>query len=109
MEKLTDTDRISLQKQMDDVCDKQNHVADTVNAKINNLVKNIDVYKMTAQKIENSVNHLTEIQRQIRLLNKPNGYRVEDAEDVLDAYGKILNNLKSFKSQIEDLQKTAKN
>ena len=109
MEKLTDTDRISLQKQMDDVCDKQNHVADTVNAKINNLVKNIDVYKMTAQKIENSVNHLTEIQRQIRLLNKPNGYRFEDAEDVLDAYGKILNNLKSFKSQIEDLQKTAKN
>merc|ERR1719310_2233939 len=107
MEKLTDVDRISLQTQMDDVCDKQNHVADTVSAKINNLVKNIDVYKTTAQKIENSVNHLTEIQRQIRLLNKPIGYRVEDAEEVLEAYGKILDNLKAFKIQMEDLQKTA--
>ena len=107
MERLTDADRISLQTQMDDVCDKQNHIADTVNAKIANLVKNISIYKSTAQKIEDSVNHLTEIQRQIRLLNKPIGYRVEDAEDVLEAYGKILENLKSFKAQMEDLQKTA--
>ena len=105
--KLSDADRISLQTQMDDVCDKQNHVTDTVNAKIDNLVKNIDKYKNTAQKIEDSVNHLTEIQRQIRLLNKPIGYRVEDAEDVLDAYETILNNLKEFKLQMEDLQKTA--
>ena len=105
--KLSDADRISLQTQMDDVCDKQNHVTDTVNAKIDNLVKNIDVYKNTAQKIEDSVNHLTDIQRQIRLLNKPIGYRVEDAEDVLDAYETILNNLKEFKVQMEDLQKTA--
>merc|ERR1719507_695311 len=105
--KLSDADRISLQNQMDDVCDKQNHVTDTVNAKISSLVKNIEVYKSTAQKIENSVNHLTEIQRQIRLLNKPIGYRVEDAEDVLEAYGKILDNLKAFKIQMEDLQKTA--
>ena len=105
--KLSDADTILLQTQMDDVCDKQNHVTDTVNAKIENLVKNIDVYKHTAQKIEDSVNHLTEIQRQIRLLNKPIGYRVEDAEDVLDAYETILNNLKEFKVQMEDLQKTA--
>ena len=28
------------------------------------------------------------------MLNKPIGYRVEDAEDVLEAYQKILNNLK---------------
>ena len=54
-------------------------------------------YKLTAQKIEDSVAHLTEIQRQIRLLNKPIGYRVEDAEDVLEAYERILNNLKDFK------------
>ena len=105
--KLSDADRICLQTQMDDVCDKQNHVTDTVNAKIDNLVKNIHVYKNTAEKIEDSVNHLTEIQRQIRLLNKPIGYRVEDAEDVLEAYETILNNLKEFKVQMEDLQKTA--
>ena len=107
MSQLCDADRINLQSQMDDVCDKQNHVADTVQAKIENLVKNISVYKLTAQKIEDSVNHLTEIQRQIRLLNKPIGYRVEDAEDVLEAYEKILSNLKDFKVQMEDLQRTA--
>ena len=107
MNKLCDADRIILQSQMDEVCDKQNHVADTVQAKIENLVRNISVYKLTAQKIEDSVNHLTEIQRQIRLLNKPIGYRVEDAEDVLEAYEKILSNLKDFKIQMEDLQKTA--
>ena len=107
LDKLSDADRIFLQTQLDDVCDKQNHVADTINAKISSLVRNIDIYKSTAQKIEDSVNHLTEIQTQIRLLNKPIGYRVEDAEDVLEAYGKILDNLKAFKIQMEDLQKTA--
>ena len=107
LDKLSDADRIHLQTQLDDVCDKQNHVADTINAKISNLVRNIEIYKSTAQKIEDSVNHLTEIQTQIRLLNKPIGYRVEDAEDVLDAYGKILDNLKAFKVQMEDLQETA--
>ena len=107
LEKLSDADRITLQTQLDDICDKQNHIADTINAKISSLVRNIEIYKSTAQKIEDSVNHLTEIQTQIRLLNKPIGYRVEDAEDVLEAYGKILDNLKAFKIQMEDLQKTA--
>jgi len=107
MGRLTDADQISLQTLMDDVCDKQNHVADTTQAKIDNLVKNINIYRLTAQKIEDSVNHLTEIQRQIRLLNKPIGCRVEDAEDVLEAYEKILINLKDFKYQMEDLQRTA--
>ena len=107
METLSDADRIALQTILDDVCDRQNQIADTINAKISNLVRNIDIYRTTAQKIEDSVNHLTEIQTQIRLLNKPIGYRVEDAEDVLEAYGKILENLKAFKIQMEDLQKTA--
>ena len=107
MDQLSDSDRISLQTMLDEMCDKQNYVADSINAKISNLVRNIEVYKKTAQKIEDSVNHLTEIQTQIRLLNKPIGYRVEDAEDVLEAYEKILENLKAFKIQMEDLQKTA--
>ena len=107
MSKLTDAEQITLQTLMDDVCDKQNHVADTAQAKIDNLVKNISIYRLTAQKIEDSVNHLTEIQRQIRQLNKPIGCRVEDAEDVLEAYEKILVNLKDFKYQMEDLQRTA--
>ena len=77
MTKLSDADRISLQSQMDEVCDKQNHVADSVQAKIDNLVKNIGIYKLTAKKIEDCVNHLTEIQRQIRMLNKPIGYRYD--------------------------------
>ena len=34
---------------MDEVCDKQNHVADTVTAKIDNLVKNIAVYRKAFQ------------------------------------------------------------
>ena len=107
LDKLSDADRISLQTKLDEVCDRQNYVADNINAKISNLVRNIEVYKNTAQKIEDSVNHLTEIQTQIRLLNKPIGYRVEDAEDVLEAYAKILDNLKAFKIQMEDLQRTA--
>ena len=34
-------------------------------------------------------------------------FRVEDAEDVLKAYEEILNNLKDFKVQMEDLQATS--
>ena len=104
---LSDADRITLQNQMDSVCDKLNQVAETTNKKINELVKNIDHYRQTATKIEESVSHLSEIQKEIKMLNKPIGHRVEDAEDVLSSYEKILGDLKKFKQQLEDLHRTA--
>jgi hypothetical protein len=53
------------------------------------------------------VAHLSTIQQEIRQLNKPIGYRVEDAEDVLTAYEKILKDLKDFKAQLEELHRTS--
>ena len=104
---LNDADRLTLQNTMDEVCDKMNRVADSAKSKIEDLVRNIQHYRKTAQKIEQSVAHLSTIQQEIRQLNKPIGYRVEDAEDVLTAYEKILKDLKDFKAQLEELHKTS--
>ena len=84
-----------------------NRVADAAKSKIDDLVLNIQHYRKTAQKIEHSVAHLSTIQQEIRQLNKPIGYRVEDAEDVLTAYEKILKDLKDFKAQLEELHRTS--
>ena len=107
MPSLNDADRLILQNTMDEMCDKMNRVADSAKSKIDDLVQNIQHYRKTAQKIEQSVAHLSSIQQEIRQLNKPIGYRVEDAEDVLSAYEKILSDLKNFKSQLEELHRTS--
>ncbi len=104
---LCDADRLTLQSQMDDACDKMNQVAEATARKVDELVRNIDKYRKTAAKIEDSVSHLGEIQREIKLLNRPIGHRVEDAEEVLKAYEKILSDLKKFKAQLEELHRTA--
>ena len=63
-----------------------NLVSDTTKTKLVDLTRNIEQYRRTATKIEESVAHLSEIQREIRSLNRPIGYRVEDAEEVLKAH-----------------------
>lgn len=103
---LSDADQLNLQSEMDNVCDKMNQVSDTTKRRVEDLIKNIEQYRKTATKIEQSVTYLSTIQREIKQLNKPIGYKVEDAEDVLDAYEKILADLRSFKEQLEELQKT---
>lgn len=103
---MNDADCLTLQNQLDECCDKMNRISDTTKSKMDDLVTNIQHYRKTAQKIEQSVAHLSCIQQEIRQLNKPIGYRVEDAEDVLTAYEKILADLKEFKTQLEDLHKT---
>jgi nesprin-1 len=104
---LSDADQLTLQSQMDGLCDKMNHVSVAATKRVEALVQNIDHYRETAAKIEDSVSQLGDIQREIKLLNKPIGHRVEDAEDVLASYEKILNDLKRFKGQLEDLHRTA--
>ena len=48
-----------------------NQVSDKNQRKVDELVKNIEQYRKTASQIEQSVNHLTEIQREVRrLLNR---------------------------------------
>jgi len=104
---LSDADRLTLQSRMDGLCDKMNHVTAAAAKRVEDLVKNIEHYRQTASKIEESVVQLGDIQREIKLLNKPIGHRVEDAEDVLASYEKILGDLKRFKGQLEDLHRTA--
>ena len=41
MSKLSDADRIQLQSQLDEVCDKQNHVADTVQETFTDLLSDM--------------------------------------------------------------------
>ena len=104
---LSDGDRLLLQNKMDRECDRLNHISEASNRRLDDLIKNIEHYRKTAIKIEESVAQLNEIQGQIKLLNKPIGHKVEDAKDVLGAYEKILNDLREFKRQLEDLHNTA--
>ena len=107
MPTLYDPDRLTLQSQLDEVCDKMNAVSGTIKKKVDELAANIEHFRKTATHIEKSVSHLGRIQREIKQLNRPIGHRVEDAEDVLASYEKILADLKSFKADLEELQRTA--
>lgn len=104
---VSDADRLTLQSQMDKICDKMNQTTEVTQKRVDSLIQNIEQYRKTAAKIEESVAHLTVIQSEIKMLNKPIGCRVEDAEDVLKSYEKILKDLREFKEQLEVLHRTA--
>ena len=55
-------------------------------------------------KIASIVEYLTQIKREIRSLNKSMGSGVEDAQGILSSYEEVLQKLREFRSQLEQLQ-----
>ncbi|QQP31634.1 Nesprin1like [Caligus rogercresseyi] len=79
---------------------------DSSKRKIDEMVNNINSFRETASKVQSSATRLSEVHSEIRSLNRPIGYRVEDAENSYKSYEHILNDLRKFKAELEELNRS---
>jgi nesprin-1 len=85
---------------------KETHgrVASVINERATTLQKSISEAEEIAARIADAIKFMTDIQKELQELNKPIGSRVEDVEAMLMSYERILNDLKSNKGKLSDLQ-----
>lgn len=101
---ISDTDKLELNEQLKNMKEAHNRVAGIINERASSLQKNIDEAEQAAAKLADAVQFMTKIQGELQELNKPIGSKVEDVEDMLSAYEKILDDLKKNKAKLSDLQ-----
>lgn len=101
---VSDADKLELNDQLKNMKDAHNRVASVINERASSLQKSIAEAEEAAARLAEAVQFISDIQKELNNLNKPIGPRVEDVECMLQAYEKILDNLKKNKEKLSDLQ-----
>lgn len=83
--------------------DKYAKLTQNINDKLRSLQDQIQKYKASKAKLAECIQFLGSVQQEIRDLKKPIGSKIEDVQDLLSSYEKILADLKDSKSKMSDL------
>nr|XP_033322974.1 nesprin-1 [Megalopta genalis] len=100
---VSDADKLELNEQLRNMKEAHGRVAGIVNERAQALRKNIDEAEESLARVAEAVRYMTDVQKELHELNKPIGSKVEDVEAMLDAYERILNDLKANKAKLSDL------
>ncbi|XP_043257160.1 nesprin-1 isoform X11 [Colletes gigas] len=100
---VSDADKLELNEQLQNMKEAHGRVAGIINERALALRKNIDEAEESLARVAEAVQYMTDVQKELQELNKPIGARVEDVEAMLDAYERILNDLKENKAKLSDL------
>ncbi|XP_012271233.1 nesprin-1 isoform X8 [Orussus abietinus] len=101
---ISDADKLELSDRLKSMKDAHGRVAGIINERAAVLQASIDEAEEAAARVAEAVQFMTDIQRELQELNKPIGSRVEDVEGMLQAYERILDDLKANKAKLSDLQ-----
>lgn len=101
---VTDADKLELNEQLQNMKEAHGRVAGIINERALALQKSIDEAEESLARVAEAIQYMTDVQKELHELNKPIGSRVEDVEAMLDAYERILNDLKMNKAKLSDLQ-----
>nr|XP_034172930.1 nesprin-1 isoform X14 [Osmia lignaria] len=101
---VSDADKLELNEQLQNMKEAHGRVAGIINERAVALQKSIDEAEESLARVAEAVQYMTDVQKELHELNKPIGSRVEDVEAMLDAYERILNDLKGNKAKLSDLQ-----
>lgn len=100
---VSDADKLELNEQLQNMREAHGRVAGIINERALLLRKSIDEAEESLARVAEAVQYMTDVQKELQELNKPIGARVEDVEAMLDAYERILNDLKENKAKLSDL------
>lgn len=101
---LTSGDKQKLTDQLKNVRDRYDKVANLIDDRLKYLEKHIKEYLEAKQKVTDYIQFMGLIQAEIKNLNKPVGSKIEDVQDLLQSYEKILSDLKDSKAKIGEIQ-----
>lgn len=101
---LSNAEKLKLNEQLKNLKDRYGKIMNGINEKIRSLQDHIKKYKDAKAKLAECVQFLNAIQQEIRDLNKPIGSKIEDVQNLLSSYERILADLKDSKAKMGDLQ-----
>lgn len=100
---ITETDKIILNETLTSIRERYNRIHKLIQERKSMLKSNIQQLRDIQGRIAESVQFVSEIQNQLKNLNKPIGSKVEDVHNILGAYERILNDLKTNKARLGDV------
>lgn len=101
---ISDADKLELSEKLKSMKDTHGRVASIINERAAALQKSINEAEEVAAHVAEAVQFMTDIQQELQELNKPVGAKVEDVEGMLATYERILDDLKTNKAKLSNLQ-----
>lgn len=101
---LNEADKLILQTQLNTAKDKHGRLLGVIKDRINTATDILRRHKEAAQKIQDSIQFLARIQKEIKELNRPVGAKIEEVQIMLNSYHKILNDLNDHKGELDSLK-----
>lgn len=101
---LSNAEKLKLNDQLKNLKDRYTKITNSIQSKIRQLQDNVKKYKEGKAKLAECVQFLNGVQQEIRELNKPVGSKIEDVQNLLSSYERILADLKDSKAKMGDLQ-----
>ncbi|KAJ9594434.1 hypothetical protein L9F63_014159, partial [Diploptera punctata] len=101
---VSEADKLMLSEQLNAMKDKHGHISNIIRDRSNALKDQIKQYKLATARMEECVNVMSDIQKEMKELNRPVGSKVEDVQGMLHSYEKILAEMKANKLKLGDLQ-----
>ena len=83
---VSEADKLTLSEQLNGMKDKHGRISNIIRDRSDALKDQIEQCKQAAAKVEECVNFMTEIQKEIKELNRPVGSKVEDVQGMLASY-----------------------
>jgi nesprin-1 len=100
---ISETDKFGLNETLNNMRDRHGRISALIQDRTNALKQNIQQLKDAQSRIADSVQFVNEIQNQLKELAKPVGSKVEDVQNVLTTYERILADLKANKAKLGDV------
>lgn len=100
---ISESDKIYLNEMLTNLKDRHNRISALIQDRTNALKANIQQLRDAQSRVAESVQFVNEIQSQLKELNKPIGSKVEDVQNVLSSYERILDDLKANKARLGDV------
>ncbi|GAB0095245.1 nesprin-1 [Sergentomyia squamirostris] len=101
---LVSNDKQKIWDQLKGVRDRYDKVSKVIDDRLRYLEKYIKEYLEAKEKVTDWIQFMGLIQAEIKNLNKPVGSKIEDVQDLLNSYEKILGDLKDSKAKIGEIQ-----
>lgn len=100
---ISESDKLALNDLLNNLNTRHANIAGLIQERTNALKQNIAQQKEAASRIAESMRFIQDVQGQLKDLNKPIGSKVEDVQNVLSVYERILGDVKANKDKLSDV------
>jgi nesprin-1 len=83
---VSEADKLTLSEQLNGMKDKHGRISTVIGDRSSALKDQIRNCKEVAAKVEECVNFMSDIQKELKELNRPGGSKVEDVQGMLASY-----------------------